>query len=68
MRLEEGVEPDSAWVGENEQADARDGTTKPVSRDQIMKRERGEGEVTPGRIGNHTRLGSNQQLKVEITH
>ena len=31
---------------ENEQTDAgRDGTTKPVSREQILRRERGQGNI-----------------------
>ena len=39
-----------------------DGTAKPVSRDQIIRRERGQGNtifagwLTASRIGNHTRL------------
>ena len=41
---------------------ARDGTTEPVSRDQILRRERGQGNInfpvqlTASRIGNLTRL------------
>ena len=41
---------------------ARDGTTEPVSRDQILRRERGQGNIifsvqrTTSRIGNLTRL------------
>ena len=40
----------------------RDGTAEPVSRDQILRRERGEGKIifplqlTTSRIGNLTRL------------
>ena len=40
----------------------RDGTAEPISRDQILRRERGQGifvfpvQLTTSRIGNHTRL------------
>ena len=41
---------------------ARDGTTEPVSRDQIIRSERGQGEkmfpisLTTGRVGNQTAI------------
>ena len=34
----------------------RDGVVEPVSRDQIFRRERGQGTVTTSTIGNLTRL------------
>ena len=51
----------------------RDGTAEPVSRDQIVRRERGHGRnhfivhLTTSRIGNHTRL-IHTLLKVLTIH
>ena len=47
----------------------RDGTAEPVSRDQVLRRERGYGkhflvQLTTNRIGNHTRLNPNLLKKV----